>query len=153
MPSGSDGELSEVMTRTSSVRILIDDRSSIVREMILWDKVGITHRCNGSHYISPEKRVGQICGCPTGVAEKKDNARKGEGPQPNVSVTFKMEKDPTLGSFYFASGSWDFLESLTLLESALSRGENSFDLSLKVVDLQTPSGVVLKYVSPALEIY
>src|SRR5699024_11357030 len=67
--------------------------SAITSKMVLWGMGGVKiHECDGVEFLD-EKRYGQPCGCPALLAERKDAARDGHGPKPEVSVRFRLAEN------------------------------------------------------------
>ncbi|MFD9280251.1 hypothetical protein ACFWD7_23600 [Streptomyces mirabilis] len=144
----------EVLTTTSSVQIVVDGTKAINARMILWGRSGPPHECDGVEFLSPEKDKGTPCGCPRLLAERKVSARSGRGPQPNVTVSFRLAEDYDLGIGKFTSTSWDFASVLHEIENDLDRvgGEALCTLSLELVQFTTSSGQNVEYRKPVIKV-
>lgn len=136
----------EILTETSSVSIIIDnsdgENPAITSKMVLWGMGGVKiHECDGVEFLD-EKRYGQPCGCPALLAERKDAARDGHGPKPEVSVRFRLAENPELGMFRFQSASWDLVRVLHEIENALDDvdGPARATLRLEPVEFTAKSG-------------
>ncbi|MGW1615397.1 recombination directionality factor [Streptomyces sp. NPDC002285] len=136
----------------SCVQVLLDGADSIRLEMVQWGETGVVHHCDGLRYLSPVERVGDPCGCPPGINERKSCAAIGLGPQPSVRLTFRIAEFPEAGTFVFKSSSWVFLRAAASLKSRLggSVGETLCDLTIEVVDLKASGGAVLTYFQPMI---
>lgn len=148
----------EVLTNSAKVDIVIAASSAISAKMVLWSAQGQPiHECDGVEFLD-EDRKGQPCGCPPLLAERKDQARKGIGPKPSVSVKFRLFDDPDLGLFRFQSSSWDLVRDLHNVENALDAvaGPARASLSLELVEFVPKNGAMagrtVSYRKPVIKV-
>lgn len=152
----------EVLTNASKVDIVIDstddENPAIEAKMVLWNAQGQPiHECDGVEFLD-EDRKGQECGCPSLLAQRKDQARKGIGPKPSVSVKFRLFDDPDLGLFRFQSASWDLVRDLHNIENALDSvgGPARATLALELVEFVPKNGAMagrtVSYRKPVIKV-
>ncbi|MEU9400640.1 hypothetical protein [Streptomyces sp. NPDC048242] len=147
-------DFNEVITETNKALIVISGPEALTAEMILWGQSGVIHRCNGVEFVSPEKVKGTPCGCPPLMEDRKAHARSGRGPQPHISLVFRLADDYHLGKFRFQSGAWTVLGLVHEIDTALSthKGEVLAELSLELVELTTKAGRNVCYRKPVVTI-
>lgn len=149
----------EVLTNTPKVDVVISGSSAITARMVLWSAQGQPiHECDGMEFLD-EDRKGEPCGCPPLMAERKDQARKGIGPKPSVSVRFRLADDPELGIFRFQSSSWDLVRDLHNVENALDSvgGPARASLTLELVEFVPKNGAMagrtVSYRKPVIRVF
>ncbi|MER7928472.1 hypothetical protein ABTY96_35895 [Streptomyces sp. NPDC096057] len=142
----------EVFTDAERVEILIDGSEAVRLEMVLWDYSGVVHHCDGRAYLSPMDVHGATCGCPSRIEDRKLEAKKGKGPQPDTQISFRIAKFPGLGSFYFRSSSWGVFDAANTIKGAVAGRERETlcELSIERLELESPAGVNLAYFCPAV---
>ena len=99
----------EVFTATSEVAIVIDGPKSLRQRLILWGR-------NGKPIYTTDGET-KDDGTPDpdrdlSLAERKQKAKDGVGPTPDVELYFRLADDPDLGVFKFQSGSWSLVSDL-----------------------------------------
>ncbi|MFF1487872.1 hypothetical protein ACIGZH_34775 [Streptomyces sp. NPDC058319] len=151
---GGEGLTHEVLTKTETVRVLLEGPDAVASHMVLWGSKGIVHRCDGLEFVSPEEKKGQPCGCPPLLADRRLAAREGRGPSPSISLTFRIAAEPALGEFRFVSGSWQLAVQLADLADALERvdGPAVCDLTLELVVCTTKAGRSACYRKPVVTV-
>jgi hypothetical protein len=126
----------QILTDSKSVEIIIASSDAIDASMKKFGFSGLEHHCDGVVYLSDDdpKLVGEACGCPRLLQERKDRAKSGKGPKPSVDVTFKLAERPELGYFRFNSGGWSLVNVLhEVIESIDEVGGRVDGLDGKVV--------------------
>lgn len=148
-----DGEI-EILTAASAVRVVIAGSPSINADMRLWGRGQLVHHCDGVVFLSPPSTAGSACGCPRAMSDRKALAKSGRGPQPSVTVSFRLAQDPSRGMFRFQSPSWNFATSLPAVRGALDAigGEALCDLAIQRVDVPIRGGASLAYRMPVLTV-
>lgn len=99
----------EVFTTTSKLDVVLHGPTALRERMILWSR-------NGKIIFESDGEV-QPDGTPDpdaslSFAERKQKARDGIGPEPNISLAFRLAEDPDLGIFRFQTGSWSMASDL-----------------------------------------
>lgn len=115
----------QVLTDSATVQIVIEPDGVDASFKQFVPGAGMTHHCDGFHYLSPDQDRGQKCGCPSLIAERKLKAQQQRGPKPSVDVEFRLLDAPTLGKFRFNSGSWKLVEALAPLFRSLDEYGNA----------------------------
>lgn len=97
----------QVLTETNSVEIVINGADAIEDKLIQWPAGGgqPIHECDGQVSLMADD-LGQPCGCPPTLAEKRKRSGKKIGPGPNITVNFRLAHDYDLGKGKFVSGAW-----------------------------------------------
>ena len=136
----------EVLTNTDNVGIIVDGPDAISAKMVLWANGIKFHECDGVSFLNEDQR-GQPCGCPTTLQERKELARSGRGPKPEVSVKFRLADDPELGYFRMQTGSWDLVKTLHIIEGKLANigGPALAKMYLNHVEYTTKKGREVSY--------
>jgi hypothetical protein len=147
----------EVYTDAKSVDIIIDGPKSLTSRMALYGQAGPIHVCDGAFFVDshPEAElVGDACGCPRKLSDRKDKAKTGTGPKPDIKLVFRLADDEDLGKFLFSSGSWSLVNDLEELEKALATGEGPYraKLAIEYVEYKTKAGKEVSYHRPAIHI-
>lgn len=95
----------DVFTEAVKVPVIIEP-DGIQADMKQWINGKLVHHCDGVKFLSPDDKAGEECGCPSLFAERKQAAKDYQGPNPSITVTFRLADDPELGKFKFVTGSW-----------------------------------------------
>ncbi|QAY26951.1 recombination directionality factor [Streptomyces phage Shawty] len=95
----------DVFTEAKRVPVIIEP-DGIEADMKQWINGKLVHHCDGVEFLSPDEKKGQPCGCPSLFAERKAAAKDYQGPNPSITVYFRLADDPELGKFKFVTGSW-----------------------------------------------
>ncbi|QPI61767.1 hypothetical protein I1A49_16515 [Streptomyces malaysiensis subsp. malaysiensis] len=155
----------EVLTTSKSVEVIIDSSAAVDASMKKFGFTGLEHHCDGVVYLSDDdpKLVGERCGCPALLQDRRDRAKSGKGPKPSVDLTFKLAAAPELGKFRFNSGSWELVKVLhTIIEDIDTAGGADEDgkggapvralLSIERVEYTTKAGRDVAYNKPAVKV-
>ncbi|GGX26755.1 recombination directionality factor [Streptomyces chryseus] len=104
----------QILTDSKSVEVIIDSSDAIDASMKKFGFQGLEHHCDGVKYLSDDDPtlVGEPCGCPPLLEDRKAAAKSGKGPKPSVDVVFKLAAHPELGYFRFNSGGWSLVKVL-----------------------------------------
>ncbi|WP_156206117.1 recombination directionality factor [Streptomyces lycii] len=145
----SGDDFLQVFTDTVEVPILLDGPDAIDVPLIQWgpNKQPI-HICDGVTMLGPDKEdIGKPCGCPRELKQRKQLARKGRGPKPEIKVWFRLAEDEDLGRGYVKSNAWDFLLNLRTVVAELERigGPAVGTLKLNHVNYETDTHTVEYY--------
>ncbi|MFE7837518.1 hypothetical protein ACFU53_16210 [Streptomyces sp. NPDC057474] len=148
--AGSDGHLNVQMPHTESFVVDVADSAHIENRLILVNKLGLAHVCNGSTFLAPGRGAGDLCGCPDDLFERKAAARVGTGPRPDASLVFRLAVAPKVGDLSFASSAWQLYESLEAVstETEGAEGVVRMVLSLRERRLVTRSGADVAFTYP-----
>lgn len=95
----------DVFSSATKVPVIIEP-DGIDADMKQWVNGKLIHHCDGVEFLSPDEKRGQSCGCPALFAERKQAAKDYQGPNPSITVTFRLADDPDLGKFKFVTSSW-----------------------------------------------
>ncbi|MGO1050758.1 recombination directionality factor [Crossiella sp. CA198] len=141
----------QVMTETAAVSIVIEQADHLRARMVLLGLQGPVHQCDGMYSLADDDR-GEPCGCPRSLQERKDKAKSGKGPRPDISLKFRLADDPELGYFLFGSGSWTLVSDLPELENQLAQagGPVQADLKITHVAYTTKAGRDVEYHRPEI---
>ncbi|MFZ3499058.1 hypothetical protein ACODT5_38580 [Streptomyces sp. 5.8] len=144
----------EVVSEEASLRIVLDGPGNLTTQMKSWDSRGLAHHCNGCTFLSPAPRAGRLCGCPQLMSERKARARRGQGPQPVTTLSFRLFDAPGLGLFRFRSSSWRFAETVGGIRAQLTNvaGPSLCDLAIEVVEFTTSNGRQVCYQKPVVRV-
>ncbi|WP_327253181.1 recombination directionality factor [Streptomyces sp. NBC_01244] len=110
----------DVFTDAAKVPVIIE-ADGIHWDMKQWINGKLVHHCDGFEYVSPEEKAGESCGCPTLFDERKQAAKDYQGPNPAITVTFRLADDPELGKFKFQTGAWTLMKVLHEAEDGVER--------------------------------
>lgn len=104
----------EVFTKAPEVDIIIDPQRGLRQSLILWGRNGkIIRKTDGETILYPEDQQGEPDpDAGKSLAERKQLARDGVGPEPQIELYFRLADDPDLGLFKFQSGSWSMVSDL-----------------------------------------
>lgn len=140
-------------TRTDRLEVIISGPGALTSDLKLWVNGNLFHHCDGVSYLSPSENAGQPCGCPQLFEERKNLAKVGRGPKPDIKLVVQLADAPDLGTFAFKSGSWKMAEDLWKYEDKLAEigGPAVADLVLFEVDYTTKKGRHVNYRMPILE--
>lgn len=147
-----DEDSMELLMVAERLEITVKGAESFVAEMLMWGRSGVLHHCDGARFLSPHEKVGDICGCPVPLDERRSHANAGVGPQPSTEIRFRLAQLPDLGEFGFRSSSWDFMESADAIKAGLSiaSAETLCELSLEPVEFKMRSGLAVAGVAPSI---
>ncbi len=142
----------ELLTVAERIKVIVEDVESLNTEMLMWGRSGVLHHCDGARFLSPHEKVGDPCGCPASLSERRSHANAGTGPQPSTEIRFRVAQLPDLGEFGFRSSSWEFMESADAFKSGVFVGnaETHCELSLEPVEFKIRSGQVVAGVAPSI---
>jgi len=141
----------QVLTTTASVPIIIEKADDLRTRMALYGLQGPIHLCDGAYSLADEDR-GEPCGCPRSLQERKEKAKAGKGPKPDISLRFRLAADESLGLFLFGTGSWSLVNDLPEIERRLTEADGpvTADLKLTHVEYTTKSGKDVEYTRPEI---
>ncbi len=145
----------EVLTSAASVEIVIEAAGDLRSRMALYGNNGPIHVCDGAYFVAghpAEDKVGEPCGCPRSLADRKAEAKAGTGPKPDISLRFRLASDPDLGYFLFTTGSWSLVNDLAEIERGLEAAPVRAVLRLELVEYTTKKGRDVSYTRPVVEI-
>lgn len=147
------GGESEVVTKSTSLSVVVDGPGAIVTQMKLWGPGGLVHHCDGAVLLQPAAKRGDPCGCPESISDRKAYAKAGLGPQPNIVVTFELT-GIDLGRFEFQSASWKLFETVHEVRSmlALVNGPTTCEMTLELAEFTTTSRRRVSYYKPVLRV-
>jgi hypothetical protein len=99
----------EVFTNAPSLDVILDGPEALHESLVLWGRNGKPiYRTDGvtKDDGSPDPDASLT------LAERKERARQGIGPVPDIRVDVRLADDPDLGVFEFRSSSWSFASDL-----------------------------------------
>lgn len=147
----------QVLTDADAIKVVVDGPDAVTFRMALYGMAGKPiHACDGVEFIdSEDPRVGQPCGCPQTLPERKAAAKAGHGPKPDQRVEFRLADDPELGKFRLMTGSWEFMKSIETVWRELEAvgGPALCTLRLELVEFTTKSGIDVSYRKPVLQVH
>lgn len=153
--TGSDAEnfLRIEDTGTDSLEVILVGPGAIQSDMKLWINNKLAHHCDGVEFLSPDDKVGSLCGCPHSFKERQEAAKNYQGPSPSIKLLFRLAADPELGLLSFQTSSWKLAEVLGEYEDELQAisGDAIADLRLELVEYTTKQGRNVSYRKPVLE--
>lgn len=143
----------QVMTDAKAVPIIIEGPEDLRSRMALYGLQGPIHLCDGAYFLD-EENAGEPCGCPRELTKRKELAKSGKGPKPDIRLRFRLADDPELGLFLFSTGSWSLVNDLPELEAALESADGPVraDLALTFVEYDTKAGRHVEYHRPEITI-
>ncbi|MEU0112880.1 hypothetical protein ABZ137_03940 [Streptomyces bobili] len=146
----SDGRLHVQMHQTEILVVNVGDSTHVEKRLVLKNKLGVVHVCDGSRFLKPMLEEGKPCGCPDDFFERRAAARTGVGPRPDVSIVFRLAAAPEIGDLQFTSSAWQLFESLESVSSAMAQSDGAVQmvLSLRERRLETRSGVDVSFTYP-----
>ncbi|MER7922148.1 hypothetical protein ABTY96_03255 [Streptomyces sp. NPDC096057] len=115
----------QILTDAKSVQIVIEPDGVDASFKQFIPGTGMVHHCDGFKYLSPDEDKGEVCRCPSLMAERKLRATQGRGPKPSVDVLFRLADAPDQGKFRFNSGSWKLVDALGPLFADLDKHGNA----------------------------
>lgn len=113
----------DVYTEAASIEIIVDP-GGLTSDMKQWSNGKLIHHCTGTVFLShplDAEKVGEACGCPKLFAERKEAAKNGMGPDPDIRLNFRLADDANLGLMYWKTGSWTLAKVLHEVENDLER--------------------------------
>jgi hypothetical protein len=131
----------QILTASKSVEIIIENSDAIDASMKKFGFSGLEHHCDGVVYLSDEDPtlVGESCGCPPLLDDRKARAKSGKGPKPSIDLTFQLAAHPEIGKFRFNSGGWSLVNVLhEVIEAIDTVGGREEDASGKVANPGKP---------------
>jgi hypothetical protein len=143
----------QVLTTSPAIQVVIGGANSIEDKLIQWGRKGPIHECDGMYSLMDDD-LGEPCGCPALLADRKAAARNERGPAPHIKLTFRLAEDYDLGTGQFTSTSWDLLTSLHEVRNELDAvgGEALCELSLELVEYTTKKGRDVSYRKPVIKV-
>lgn len=147
----------QILTTAKTVEIVIESAKSLRSRLALYGQAGPIHVCDGAYFVAghPEDgAVGEACGCPRSLQDRKEKSKAGTGPKPDITLRFKLADAPDLGYFLFGTGSWTLVNDLDQIEAALSQGDGPFPavLKLELVEYTTKGGREVSYHRPVIDL-
>ncbi|MEO6082806.1 MAG: hypothetical protein ABIQ18_06850 [Umezawaea sp.] len=145
----------DVETTAASVEIVVERAEDLRSRMALYGTAGPIHVCDGAYHVTghPEdEEVGNACGCPRSLADRKAAAKKGTGPKPDITLKFRLAAEPDLGYFVLTTGSWSLVNDLAEIERGLADAPVRAVLRLELVEYTTKGGKDVSYTRPVIEI-
>ncbi|WP_411574094.1 hypothetical protein [Streptomyces fradiae] len=144
----------EVVSKEPGILITVEGPESMTTQMKLWDSRGLVHHCDGRAFLSPASRAGHSCGCPPDMAERKERARLGQGPQPITTLLFRLADSPCADLFRFRSSSWRYAEAVEEVRAQLTsvRGPALCELAVQTVPFTTRNGRLVCYHKPVTRV-
>lgn len=145
----------EVLTTSPSVEIVIEGADDLRSRMALYGQAGPIHVCDGAYHVPGhpnEDKIGEPCGCPRSLADRKAEAKAGTGPKPDITLKFRLASEPDLGYFLFTTGSWSLVNDLGEIERGLEAAPVRAVLRLELVEYTTKKGRDVSYTRPVIEI-
>lgn len=143
------GEIHQVFTDAQSVDIILETAKA---SLVLWSAKGGKIRETDGEFLIED---GKLTDKPDpdrhlSLAERKEMAKAGSGPEPSLQAYFRLADAPELGKFKFFSGSWTAIESFSDAEVALAEegGPLKATLELEVVEYTTSSGENRRFTKP-----
>lgn len=149
-------ETLELMTTSSTVRVILDGEDSIRSGLILWGRGNQPIRkCDGVTQLEPN--AGEPCQCPSDMNERREAAKSGLGCDVNVQLTFALADGagPSLGLWRFQSSSWGLAREINTAHNDLAKIESGralAELSLVQVSYETRAGQRREYTKPTITI-
>lgn len=141
-----------VLLASDSIEVYVSGPTSVINRMRVDDGRGSAHVCDGVRFLEPMVDVGELCGCPGALFERKAAARSGRGPTPDARLVFRLAGAPEIGLFCLESSSWVFAESLSLIVRELEQTDGAVRLALLLQrsSITSRSGVSVDYVRPVV---
>jgi hypothetical protein len=151
------GDNIEVFTEEKTVDIIIESPSKLRQRLILWGRSGKPILVSDGETLDngePDPDAG------LSLAERKQKARDGVGPEPSIELYFRLADEPDLGIFKFQSGSWSLATDLARdgIDEALEEidGPARATLGLEEVSFvakQGPrAGSTVQYTKPRIKV-
>jgi hypothetical protein len=147
----------DVFSEAVKVPVIIEP-DGIYADMKQWINGKLVHHCDGVTFLSPDEKTGEKCGCPALFAERKQAAKDYQGPNPSITVTFRLADDPELGKLKFVTGSWTLAAVLHESLNDLDRvgGTALGSLELEYVEYTPTKGPMrnklVSYTKPVIRI-
>ena len=146
----------QVLTEQSAVEIVINGSAAIDDKLTQWGQGGPTHECDGEFSLLPDD-IGEPCGCPATLNERKELARKRPplGPSPNIKVKFRLAGvGYDLGMGLLTATAWSFAEVVYQVKDALDAidGEALCKLEIEHVEYETKSGEHREFNKPVITV-
>ncbi|WP_374704556.1 hypothetical protein [Streptomyces sp. NL15-2K] len=144
----------DLLTCAERVNVILTDEGSIRTEMVMWGPSGIRHHCDGVRFLSPDEKRGTRCGCPAGMADRRNRAMAGRGPQVSAEISFRVARFPDLGEFRFRSSSWRLMEAANSVRARfpVEGSEIICDLALEPAAFALHSGLTVIAVAPSIKV-
>ncbi|MFB7665645.1 hypothetical protein ACFC1R_17095 [Kitasatospora sp. NPDC056138] len=141
-------------TDRAAMPVVLDGLSAVYGDWKLWNRSKLVHHCDGAKFLSPENKVGQPCGCPPLLAERRQAAKDFRGPSPSITIRFRLADDYELGVFKFQTGMWAMEEQLPNIKKLLENidGDALCSLEMERVDFVTKKGRNVCYYKPVLRV-
>lgn len=148
-------EVWEAFTDAESVDIIVEP-GGVRASLVLWsNKGGKIMESNGEFLIED----GKVTAKPDPdaelpLAERKEKAKQGTGPEPSLQVYFRLAANPELGKLKFFSGSWTAADGFGEAEAILAQAEGPMNatLALEVVEFTAKDGTDVRYTKPVVTI-
>ena len=124
--------------------------------MAQYGQAGPIHVCDGAYFTDghPEDdAIGEPCGCPRELSVRKEKAKAGTGPKPDIKLRLRLADAPDLGQFLYGTSSWTLVADLDEIERSL-QGEGPFaaTLELVLVEYTTKGGRDVSYHRPEIKV-
>lgn len=144
----------EVLTATPKLEVVLSGADAIVERLTKWNSLGLPeHECDGMYSLLEEDK-GEPCGCPPELKQRKELARKGKGPSPNIMVTLRLAGlGYELGEGLWRATSWLFAEDVWKVKAALDEidGEALCELEIVKVEYER-DGELVSFKKPVLTV-
>jgi len=152
----STGEVNQVFTTSDSVEVIFDGPGSVRATLVWWGTKGKILESDGANLIEDGKVTEELDpDAHLPLAERKEKARKGTGPGPQLQAYFRLAAAPELGVFKYFSGSWTAMELFSDVEQDLEAVEGPVHavLSLKRVEWEDrKTGETKSYTKPDIKL-
>jgi len=114
------GPAFEIQSERRSVQVVLDGPEAITLQLKKWGPRGLTHHCDGSAFLSPLSVLGNPCGCPPSMVNRRMRARAGIGPQPITTIHGRLAGVFDAGVIRFRSSSWQLAEKLAPVRGGIA---------------------------------
>ncbi|MFE3409434.1 hypothetical protein ACFXMT_14190 [Streptomyces mirabilis] len=144
-----------IMTDSESVEIVLSGADAIEEKLIQWAGPGLPiHECDGVYSLMQDD-LGELCGCPATLKERKEKHRKKKGPGPGIVVTFRLAGlGYELGVGRWIATSWLFAEVVHEVKEALDQinGEALCRLEIEKVEYTKDDGELVSFKKPVITV-
>jgi hypothetical protein len=142
-----------VLVARSGIRVEVGRELPMRRRLIRGSEESPEHLCDGFSFLKPMERAGEACQCPVPLGERMAAARSGEGPRPDVGITFRLVDDPNLGTFQLDSVAWSLFNSVIPKRcEGYPRRSEVGELLIRRRTFTTRSGMSVQFAEPVLVI-
>ena len=117
----SDREGLQVMTSASAVDVILE---SVDSQFSVWSNGKLVRTCNGAIQTSGDD-TGRPCPCAGMTLEQRKEFSNAGGCKPAISILFRLEKAPDLGSFRFRSSAWTLMQPIQAVEAKVDEARDN----------------------------